>query len=92
MKRTYTVMLIPDPDGGYVVEVPALPGCVSFGDSLSNALDMASDAILNYLFVLQSDGEAIPREGPHIVVSLGDNREAILRKVVVETEEVSQVA
>ncbi|HRS95958.1 MAG TPA: type II toxin-antitoxin system HicB family antitoxin [Candidatus Latescibacteria bacterium] len=92
MKRTYTVMLIPDPDGGYVVEVPALPGCVSFGDSLSNALDMASDAILNYLFVLQSDGEAIPREGPQIVVSLGDNREAILRKVVVETEEVSQVA
>ncbi len=92
MKRTYTVMLIPDPDGGYVVEVPALPGCVSFGDSLSNALDMASDAILNYLFVLQSDGEPIPREGPHIVVSLGDNREAILRKVVVETEEVSQVA
>lgn len=41
---TYTVVLIPEA-GSYVVHVPALPGCVTYGDSVEHALAMAEDAI-----------------------------------------------
>jgi predicted RNase H-like HicB family nuclease len=60
MQLTYTVVLFPDPDGGYVVEVPALPGCVTQGDTLGEALLMAEDAIGGYLSVLLEDGDPIP--------------------------------
>ena len=33
----YTVVLEHEPDGGYVVSVPALPGCVSQGDTRAEA-------------------------------------------------------
>jgi predicted RNase H-like HicB family nuclease len=83
MRYTYTVMLIPEPDGGYVVEVPALPGCATEGNTLTEALLMAEDAISGYLAVLMEDGDEIPREGSELTVRLGINREAILRKVSV---------
>lgn len=88
MRHTYTVMLIPEPEGGYVVEVPALPGCVTAGETLTDALLMAEDAIRGYLAVLQEDGDPIPREGRKLVVALGRSREAILRRVSVSVEAV----
>ena len=41
---TYTVILVPEGDR-YVVHVPALPGCVTQGSSVEEALAMAEDAI-----------------------------------------------
>jgi len=32
-------------DGTYTVIVPALPGCLTFGDTIEEALEMAKDAI-----------------------------------------------
>ena len=84
MRLTYTAVLLPDSEGGYVVEVPALPGCVSYGRTLSQALLMVEEAIGGYLSVLQEDGDPIPREGKAILIGLGRRREAILRKVAVE--------
>ncbi len=83
MRVTYTVVLIPEAKGGYVVEVPALPGCSTYGQSLTEALIRAEDAIGGYLAVLQEDGDPVPREGKGVTVSLGGKREAILRKVSV---------
>ena len=60
MKLTYTIVLLPDSEGGYVVEVPALQGCVTYGHTLSEALLMVEDAIEGYLSVLQEDGDPIP--------------------------------
>lgn len=40
------VIIYPDPeDGGYVVEVPSLPGCVSQGETREEALTNAREAI-----------------------------------------------
>jgi predicted RNase H-like HicB family nuclease len=51
------VILIPDlEDGGYTVEVPSLPGCISEGDSLAEALENIKDAIQGYIESLQADG------------------------------------
>jgi antitoxin HicB len=65
--RRYSVVLMPD-EGGYSVAVPALPGCVTQGDSVAEALDMARDAILNMLDTLAAHDEEIPEEeGPAIL-------------------------
>jgi antitoxin HicB len=84
---TYTVVLIPAEEGGYTVLVPALPGCVTEGDTLTEALLMAEDAIEGYLAVLAEDGDPIPDEGDSVSVKLGGAREAILRRVVAKVPE-----
>jgi antitoxin HicB len=59
----YTVLLDPDEeDGGYTVTVPALPGVVTQGETIDEALEMAKDAIALYLEDLVADGEPIPAE------------------------------
>ncbi len=46
----YTVLLTPDLEsGGYTVTVPALPGCVTDGPTVEDALARASEAIALYL-------------------------------------------
>lgn len=59
---SYTVLFEPAEEGGYVVTVPALPGCVTEGDTLEKARAMARDAILGYLESLQKHGEPIPAD------------------------------
>lgn len=58
------VILIPDPDGGFTVEVPSLPGCISEGDTLQEALAKAREAIDLYEDVLREDGKPIPEDYP----------------------------
>jgi predicted RNase H-like HicB family nuclease len=43
-------------DGGYVVECPALPGCVSQGDTVDEALENIKDAIRGWLEVASERG------------------------------------
>ena len=46
---TYRIILRPEPEGGYTVTVPALPGCVTFGRTVEEANMMAADAVNAYL-------------------------------------------
>jgi antitoxin HicB len=63
MKRLrYTVIYEPQPEGGYVVTVPALPGCVTEGDTLREARRMAADAIQAYCASLLKDGRPLPKD------------------------------
>ncbi len=69
MKR-FTVVLTADIEsGGYTVTVPALPGCVSDGETIDDALVRVKDAIALYL---EDEVEPIPIDsalGPQIVVA-----------------------
>ena len=56
----YLVYLEPAEEGGYIVSCPALPGCVSQGESREEALAMIKDAIEGYLASLKKHGEDIP--------------------------------
>lgn len=47
---------------GYQVTVPLLPGIVTYGRTLSEAREMARDAIKCHLEGLREDGERIPNE------------------------------
>lgn len=58
----YTVILVPEEEGGYSVEVPALPGCYTQGESKAKAIAMAREAIELYLESCKAHNEPIPRE------------------------------
>lgn len=68
MKRTYTVVLRPEPEGGFTVWVPALRGCITCGDDMREALLMAQDALECYLLSMLDDGETPPKEGKQVVL------------------------
>ena len=59
---TYTVELIPTEPEGYSVYVPAVPGVVTDGGTLEEALAMARDAVTLHLEGLREDGIEIPVE------------------------------
>jgi predicted RNase H-like HicB family nuclease len=58
----YTVILQREEDGGYVATVPALPGCVSQGNSREEILTNIEEAIELYLEDVKTAGESIPAE------------------------------
>jgi predicted RNase H-like HicB family nuclease len=60
---TYTILLDPDlDDGGYTVTVPALPGCITEGESVVECIQNAEEAIRLYLADLRDSGEPVPEE------------------------------
>ena len=61
-ERRYTIILRPEPEGGFSVTVPALPGCVTQGETMEEAVAMAKDAIRIYIESLVSDGDDVPEE------------------------------
>jgi predicted RNase H-like HicB family nuclease len=69
--RRYTVVLLPDPiSGGYVVHVPALPECVTEGDTVEEALANARDVIQAALASRAAHGEPLPEEHPPLTVQV----------------------
>ncbi len=61
----YTVVFEREKDGGFVVCVPALPGCVSQGDTHDEAVAHIRDAITCYLAALAKFGRSAPQHTPH---------------------------
>ncbi|MCK4554272.1 type II toxin-antitoxin system HicB family antitoxin [Candidatus Parcubacteria bacterium] len=47
----YTAVFEPAEEGGYVVYIPALPGCVTQGETFEEAQQMAEDVVAGYLSV-----------------------------------------
>ncbi len=59
---SYRVLLRKEPEGGYTVIVPSLPGCITYGDSISEAIEMAKEAVEVYIESLKAHNEEIPTE------------------------------
>jgi antitoxin HicB len=57
----YEVFLEQAEEGGYVVTCPALPGCVSEGETRKEALANIKDAIEGYLTALRRHGQSAPK-------------------------------
>ena len=55
----YRVLLREEPEGGYTVIVPSLPGCVTYGETLDEAKRMAKEAIELYIHTLKELGEEV---------------------------------
>jgi len=56
----FNIVLRPEPEGGFTVIVPALPGCVTYGRTLAEAKKMAKDAISGYVASLKKHNEPVP--------------------------------
>lgn len=65
----YTVIFEPAEEGGYTVSVPALPGCISEGDTFEEATKMITDAMKGYLQVLKEEKQEIPEEQSNVVIT-----------------------
>ncbi len=70
MQYTYKIMLHKEPEGGFTVNVPALPGCITYGEDVDEAISMAKEAIALYIEVLQQRGEDIPDDSNTLEYSL----------------------
>lgn len=62
MKLIYPAIFMPcEESDGYAIEVPDLPGCVSQGDDLADAIYMATDAASGWVLTSLEAGEEIPK-------------------------------
>jgi antitoxin HicB len=59
---SYRILLKKEPEGGYTVTVPSLPGCITYGETIEEAKKMAKEAIELYIESLRAHGEEIPTE------------------------------
>ena len=59
---SYRILLRKEPEGGYTVIVPSLPGCVTYGENIEEAMEMAKEAIELYIESLKEHDEEIPTE------------------------------
>ena len=60
LKLVYPACFYPCEEGGYTVTFPDLPGCVTEGDTLSEAIDMAIDAASGWLLEYVEDNKQLP--------------------------------
>jgi antitoxin HicB len=56
----YKIVLYPSPEGGYAIEIPELPGCLSQGQTIEEAMLMIEDAKRAWIDIALQDGEFIP--------------------------------
>jgi predicted RNase H-like HicB family nuclease len=97
MTRTYVFAFNPEPEGGYTVTCPALPGLVTYGESLKEAREMARDASEGLIEAMIEQGTEIPESDPSTALkryerfahTLQDDREteSIFEHLTVRTSE-----
>ena len=56
----FIILIERQPEGEYLVTIPALPGCYTEGSTLEEAKTMAADAIQAYCASLLKHGEPLP--------------------------------
>jgi antitoxin HicB len=67
---TYKIMLHKEPEGGYTAIVPALPGCITWGEDIEQSMLMAREAIEGYIATLKDIGEPIPDDSETLEMSI----------------------
>lgn len=75
MKLTYPAIFKPfsDGSGGFVVEFPDLPGCVTEGKTLVEAIEMGMDAASGWILGELEDGVQIPKASDYKTLQVGEN-------------------
>ena len=66
----YTVILEQEPDGGYVATIPALPGCVTQGDTRDEVMKNIREAANLYIEDCIASGDPVPAEAGREYVEL----------------------
>ena len=69
MTHAFVFAFDPEPEGGYTVTCPALPGLVTYGETLKQAREMACDAMQGLLEVMLEQSEDLPASDPDVAVA-----------------------
>lgn len=86
-KYIFPAVFDPNEDGSYTITFPDLPGCVTEGDSMDEALLMAADAMALHLYGMERDGDIIPQPTKPADVSLeGTDAGAFVSLIQARTE------
>ncbi len=56
----YQLIITPDEEGGFGVEIAELPGCVTYADHWEDIPAMAKEAIASWVGSALKHGEAVP--------------------------------
>lgn len=67
---SYRTVLRKEPEGGYTVIVPSLPGCITYGETVEQAIAMAREAIELYIESLRAHNEEIPTDAETLEYTL----------------------
>ena len=70
ISKTYRVVLRKEPEGTNTAIVPALTGCITWGENIEHAMEMAKEAIEGYIEVLKEEGEPVPDDNETLEYSL----------------------
>lgn len=62
MNREYTIVLTPEPEGGFTITVPTLPGYVGFAETEAEALVLTQEGIRFHIGCLEAEGQPVPEE------------------------------
>ncbi len=74
MKYIYTAIFIPNENGTkYYCRIPDLPGCITTGDTLEDAIEMITDAASGWLVVAEDEGNDIPTATRQCDLNIPDN-------------------
>ncbi|ATW24717.1 type II toxin-antitoxin system HicB family antitoxin [Candidatus Formimonas warabiya] len=83
MKYVYPAIFTPLASGEYDVRVPDLPGCITCGKDLADAIEMAEDAISMWLCDAEDNQETIPSPSEGLTA----NPPQFINLVVADTDE-----
>lgn len=74
MKYIYTAIFVPNEEGTkYYCRVPDLPGCITTGSSIDDAIEMITDAASGWLVVAEDEGNEIPAATPQHKLDIPNN-------------------
>ncbi len=74
MKYIYTAIFVPNENGTkYYCRVPDLPGCITTGSSIDDAIEMITDAASGWLVVAEDEGNEIPAPTPQHKLDIPEN-------------------
>lgn len=62
IKNGIVFELEPENEGGFTITVPSLPGCISYGKTIDESLEMIRDAMKGWIQVAKEEGLDIPEE------------------------------
>ncbi len=90
MKLIYPACFYPCEEGGYTVTFPDLPGCVTEGDTLPGAIDMATDAASGWLLDEVERDEPIPKASEIKSINADEYENGFVSLVSIDLDEYSK--
>ena len=83
MKYIYTATFTSDQSGTVYARIPDLPGCITTGSSIPDAIAQITDAASGWLVVAEDEGLDIPDATPQLAIE--HDPDAVLSMIQVDT-------